>query len=260
MIQSEVIGGARYVLPRPGQSKRQHGGGACETPRTRRAAGEEECELPCDQCRHVERQSCAARGAGNRESNDREKVVQRSLRGGIRQGVQQSGNESTGSRIFVARVTLAQILDLIIPAGIDRRVPMGSELIEKEELKAKTPAISQNAGERRNAGNRKCIGAGLVTRIVDPAVGLEPAKRFHDSLLDGEFRFPAGGLNFFRVEKDERIVANPAAVAAGVVEPRLQPECRADEADAVVDLHEFRRAEVVDLRVVFRVARGCLAG
>src|ERR1043166_6925565 len=90
----------------------------------------------------------------------------------------------------------------------------------------------------------------LFARFVDPAVALEPAQCANDALLDRELGRPASGLNFFRVEEDEGIVADPAAIAAGVIETRFQAERSADYADAVVDLHVFRRAEIVDLRVL----------
>ena len=66
-------------------------------------------------------------------------------------------------------------------------------------------------------------------------------------------------MDFFRVEEDKRVVANPAFVAAGVFDLRRHAEGGADVADTLVDLHVFGRAEVVDLRVVLGVARGVLA-
>src|SRR5438067_7753816 len=76
---------------------------------------------------------------------------------------------------------------------------------------------------------------------VDPAIFLQPAHGADDALFNRQPRLPAGRLDFFRVEEDERIVTDPAAVAAGVFEFRFQAERRADEADAVVDLHILRR-------------------
>src|SRR5678815_3627280 len=99
--------------------------------------------------------------------------------------------------------------------------------------KAKIPASAQNAGERTTFSARPPIDGRSMPCFIYPAVGLEPPEGLHDALLDRELRFPAGGLNFFRVEKDERIVANPAAVAAGIIEPRLQAERGTDAADAV---------------------------
>lgn len=95
--------------------------------------------------------------------------------------------------------------------------------------------------------------------FVNPTVGFEPAEGSDDALFDGELGLPAGGLDFFRVEEDERVVADPAFVAAGVFDLRRHAEGGADVADALVYLHVFGRAEVVDLRVVFGVTRGVLA-
>ncbi len=99
----------------------------------------------------------------------------------------------------------------------------------------------------------------LMPVFVNPAVSFEPAQSADDALLDREFSLPAGGLDFFRVEEDKRIVSDPAFVAAGVFYLRRHAEGGADVADALVDLHVFGRAEVVDLRVVLGVARGVLA-
>ena len=99
----------------------------------------------------------------------------------------------------------------------------------------------------------------LMPVFVNPAVSFEPAQSADDALLDREFSLPAGGLDFFRVEEDKRIVSDPAFVAAGVFDLRRHAEGGADVADALVDLHVFGRAEVVDLRVVLGVARGVLA-
>jgi hypothetical protein len=95
--------------------------------------------------------------------------------------------------------------------------------------------------------------------FVNPAVGFEPAEGANDALLNREFGFPARGLNFFGIEEDEGVVADPAFVAAGVFDFRRHAEGGADVADALVDLHVFGRAEIVDLRVVLGVAGGVLA-
>ena len=100
----------------------------------------------------------------------------------------------------------------------------------------------------------------LFSALVNPAVGLEPAQRFDDALFDRELGFPAGCLDFFRVEKDEWIVTDPALVAAGVFELRFQAERGAKVAYALVDLNVFGRAEVVYLRVVLGVFRRGLPG
>lgn len=55
-----------------------------------------------------------------------------------------------------------------------------------------------------------------LSGVVHPAVSLEPAERADDALLDGELGFPAGGLDFFCIQENEGVVADPAAIAAGV--------------------------------------------
>ncbi len=103
------------------------------------------------------------------------------------------------------------------------------------------------------------MGDRSMSIFVNPAVGLKPAEGADDTLLDREFGFPAGGLDFFSVEEDEGVVANPAFVAAGVFDLGRHAEGGADVADALVDLHVFGRAEVIDLCVVLGFARGVLA-
>ena len=61
------------------------------------------------------------------------------------------------------------------------------------------------------------------------------------------------------VEEDEGVVADPALVAAGIFKFRGQVQGLADGGDAVVDLHVFGGAEVVDLGVVLGVAGGVAA-
>src|ERR1022692_4572902 len=46
--------------------------------------------------------------------------------------------------------------------------------------------------------------------LVNPLVLPQPFHGSQNSLLDGQPGFPSGRTDFFRVEKNERIVANPA--------------------------------------------------
>jgi len=74
---------------------------------------------------------------------------------------------------------------------------------------------------------------------------LEPLERADDGLLDGQRGFPAGGADFFGVEKNERVVADPALLAAGVFQFGFEAERAANETDGIIDLNVFVRAEVV---------------
>jgi len=95
--------------------------------------------------------------------------------------------------------------------------------------------------------------------LVDPAVGFEPAKGADDALFDRELGLPAGGLDFFRIEEDEGIIANPTLGyrrcirASGVSPSALQMA-----ATLSLTCTYSGGAEVVDLRVMFGVAGGML--
>src|SRR5438552_3775224 len=66
-----------------------------------------------------------------------------------------------------------------------------------------------------------------------------------DAFADRQPGFPAERANLARVEKDEWIVADPAALAARVFKPRLYAHLGADPADRLVDLAVFIRAQVI---------------
>src|SRR5262245_8528383 len=57
--------------------------------------------------------------------------------------------------------------------------------------------------------------------LVDPLILPKPLERPPDALLNSERRFPTRRLNLLCVEEDERVVADPAAVASGVLEAGL---------------------------------------
>src|ERR1035437_1664407 len=92
----------------------------------------------------------------------------------------------------------------------------------------------------------------VAARVVDPLVLLQPLERAPDDLFTRQRGFPAGAADFLCVEKNERVVADPAAAAAGVFEFWFQAECAADVADGIVDLNIFVRAEVADFHAVLR--------
>src|SRR5208282_3843950 len=90
----------------------------------------------------------------------------------------------------------------------------------------------------------------FLTPFEHPLVFLEPLERADDGLLDGERGLPAGRADFFGVEKDERIVAHPAFVAAGIFQFRFKAEHAANEFYRAVYFNIFIRAKVVGLDMV----------
>ena len=91
---------------------------------------------------------------------------------------------------------------------------------------------------------------GSAAGIIDPAVGLEPAQGLDDALFNRQLGTPAGGLNFFGIEENEGIVADPAAVTSGILKLWFQPKRGAEVADAIVHLYVFCCAQIIDLGVV----------
>src|SRR3989304_2793535 len=89
-----------------------------------------------------------------------------------------------------------------------------------------------------------------LPRRVHPAIRLEPAEGVDDALFDGELRFPAGRLDFFGVEEDEGVVADPAPITVAEAQFRLEAQRPADDANGIAHLHVPGRAEVVDLGAV----------
>src|SRR6516164_8194339 len=75
-------------------------------------------------------------------------------------------------------------------------------------------------------------------------------EKFHcadDRLLNGELWLPAERANGGTVQKDERIVTDPAAIAAAITQLGLESEMAADPPDRIVDLAVLVRAEVEDV-------------
>src|SRR5262249_31593029 len=67
--------------------------------------------------------------------------------------------------------------------------------------------------------------------VEDPALLRNPRHRAHDSLLDAEPRTPAKRVDAPEVKMDERIVADPAAVATRIDALRCQAKIAADPAN-----------------------------
>ena len=95
--------------------------------------------------------------------------------------------------------------------------------------------------------------------FVHPLVLLQPFKGADNALFDGEGGVPAGGADFRRIEEDERVIAHPAAAAAGVFEGGFQGKGFADVAHGVVNLHVFVGAEIINFDAVPRLLRGAEA-
>src|SRR2546428_14090230 len=81
--------------------------------------------------------------------------------------------------------------------------------------------------------------------LKQPRVRLKVLHRLLHPLPDGQLRLPSEPANFFRIQKDERAVAGPAPVAAGVPPLGVDAEFLADPADRVVHLAVVVRAEAV---------------
>src|SRR5690348_15523759 len=86
-----------------------------------------------------------------------------------------------------------------------------------------------------------------ATRLQEPGVIFQEFDGTLDSLADAQLRAPAQGANAAAVEEDERAVADPAPLAAGVGQVRLNTQVFADPADGVVDLAVFVRPQIEDI-------------
>jgi hypothetical protein len=135
MVQPEIIGRAGRIEPGPAEREWQQGGSERERSRARRAGDrEKQHRLPRDQREHVQGERGAAGGSDDGERDNGEKIVQRALRRRIGERVQQAGHEAARACEFVSRVALGQILNLIIPPRVNRRVAPSSELIEEKKF------------------------------------------------------------------------------------------------------------------------------
>src|SRR5665213_2401237 len=88
--------------------------------------------------------------------------------------------------------------------------------------------------------------------VHHPAVLRQPVHGADDAFADGEPRLPAKCCDAGGIEKNELVVADPAARAAGIGELRRHAEMAGDPADGIVDLAIFRCAEIVDVDLLLR--------
>src|SRR5688500_13985764 len=86
----------------------------------------------------------------------------------------------------------------------------------------------------------------LPASFEQPGIRGKVFDRLSRALLDAQLRFPPDRADSFRVEEDERAVADPPAVAAGVRQLGFHAHLRAAPADGVVALTVFIRAQIVD--------------
>src|SRR5258708_34479298 len=104
---------------------------------------------------------------------------------------------------------------------------------------------------------KRCSGKMLLmARVVHPAVLLEPCKGSDDTLLDGQFGFPTRCLDFSGIQKDERIIADPAFVASSVTQFGTEVESLADVAHGIVYLHVLGCAQIINLRLMLGFCGG----
>src|SRR5687767_1358382 len=81
-------------------------------------------------------------------------------------------------------------------------------------------------------------------------MSLEVLERADDARANREPGPPADGANLRGIEEDERIVADPAALAARVVDGRRGPKVPGDPANRLVDVAVLVGAEIVDVDLV----------
>jgi hypothetical protein len=62
-----------------------------------------------------------------------------------------------------------------------------------------------------------------VPGLKYPFVGSEVLNGFNHSLSDGQLGLPTQGLNLTDIEMDKRVVANPTAIATGVLQLGFNP-------------------------------------
>src|ERR1041385_488522 len=89
--------------------------------------------------------------------------------------------------------------------------------------------------------------------LQQPGGLLEEAEGAHHALPDAEGRHPAQRPDPRAIEKDERAVAGPASVTAGVHPLGRHAEILADPADGLIHLTVLVRAEVEDVDFAFRL-------
>src|SRR5581483_476035 len=90
--------------------------------------------------------------------------------------------------------------------------------------------------------------------LKHPRLALQVLQRADHGVADGEGWRPAERADFFGVEEDERAVADPAALAAGVFAIRVQSEMRGNPAERLVDVAVLVGAEVEHVDQVLALA------
>ena len=125
--------------------------------------------------------------------------MERPLRGGIGQRVQQAGGEPVGLGVLVARVGLGQILNLIKPTRIDLGVRMSSDLVEgvilnREESQQdpKDGATGRAWPWRRDGGGRDFLGGLLCSWGSWELSVRSPREQPYPSLRRGESETGSG--------------------------------------------------------------------
>src|SRR5260221_263192 len=89
----------------------------------------------------------------------------------------------------------------------------------------------------------RCAAASLAL-LQDPPGRARVLWRAHDPLLDGELGAPAERADARAIEEDERAIAHPAALSAGVAQLRREAERARDPADGIVHLAVFICAQI----------------
>src|ERR1700736_1409822 len=83
-----------------------------------------------------------------------------------------------------------------------------------------------------------------LAALEQPMVMLQILQRANDAFADRQLRTPTQGADVGRIQKDERTVADPAAVAACVSPPRLDAEVIANPAQRIVNTAVLLGTEV----------------
>src|SRR5204862_2960918 len=110
--------------------------------------------------------------------------------------------------------------------------------------------------ESDGQGNGARLTGASAPGLEQPGVGAQVVERAHDALLDCQLRDPAQAPHARAVQEDEGAVADPAALAAPVGEPRRDAEGPGDPADGVVDCAVLVGAEVEDRGLGLRALDG----
>src|SRR6185437_8489666 len=87
----------------------------------------------------------------------------------------------------------------------------------------------------------------LSPRLEKPRIGLQVIDCFDHRLADAEVGLPAKLRDARGIEINERAVADPPALAAGIVAPRLKADALADPGERLIDGAIFRCAKVKNM-------------